>query len=152
MKKQSIVTIGILLYLSLVLFSCKSTEKIKYKYNGIYKTQINGKALISINSHSIGEKLLIDTIPLITPMDFSFVKMNFHYINDEPQLFIKLTENGKLKFAEVTKNNIEQPLALILNDKLLQISTIHGEISNGNIEVLGIDKKLIEELIKYFEK
>ena len=151
MKRQAIFTIGILIYLCSTLFSCKPIEKVNYKYNGVYRIQENGKEFISINDHDKGKMIMIDTVPVISPKDFSIVRMGYHLTKEEPELQIQLTESGRIKFAALTKNNINKPLATILNDKLVQITVVPCEITNGEIEVLGIDKELIKELINYFK-
>ncbi len=76
------------------------------------------------------------------------------YINypNDPQLDIQLTENGKLKFAKLTRENIGKPLAIILDDMLLSVPIVETEIPNGKIGVSGLDKKLVRTLAQRFKK
>ena len=151
MKQHTVLAIGISIYLCIILFSCKPIEKVNYKYNGVFRIQVNGKEFVSINVHDKGTKIMVDTVSVISLKDFSIVRMGYHLTKEEPELQIQLTESGKIKFANLTRNNINKPLAIILNDKLVQIAVVQGEITNGELEILGIDKELIKELIRYFK-
>jgi len=150
MRNQKLLIIVLTTFISCLFHSCLQTDKVIYKYNGIYKTQQNGKVFSLINDSV--KKITIDTVPVITPVDFKIVRMDYYSVDKSPALFILLTETGKIKFAELTRNNIGKPLALILEDKLLSAPTIQSEIPNGQIEAGGLDRKLIEHLVKKFKK
>jgi len=149
-KKQRLITIGLLLFMSGVLISCAKIEKRTYKFNGIYRTHPDGREFSLIGDKE--KTIKIDTIPIIVPGDFDRVRMEFCTTTEKPLLSIQLTEAGKVKFAKLTRENIGKPIAIILNDKLLSMPVVHVGIPNGKIEISGLDKEMMENLVDEFTK
>jgi SecD/SecF fusion protein len=54
-----------------------------------------------------------------------------------PQINFELTKDGGMKFAEVTRNNIGQRLAVVLDRELQTAPTIQGAIETGNGQITG---------------
>jgi SecD/SecF fusion protein len=54
-----------------------------------------------------------------------------------PQINFELTKDGGMKFAEVTRNNIGQRLAVVLDGELQTAPTIQGAIETGNGQITG---------------
>ena len=54
-----------------------------------------------------------------------------------PQINFELTKDGALKFAEVTRNNLGQRLAVVLDGELQTAPTIQGAIETGNGQITG---------------
>lgn len=54
-----------------------------------------------------------------------------------PQVAIEFTTDGAKKFAEITKRNIGKPLAIFLDDVLVQAPTVQQEILGGNALITG---------------
>lgn len=54
-----------------------------------------------------------------------------------PQISIRFNDTGAKKFAEVTKRNIGKPLAIFLDDELLEAPTVQQEIIGGDAVITG---------------
>ncbi|MDR1190752.1 MAG: hypothetical protein LBK60_03685 [Verrucomicrobiales bacterium] len=68
---------------------------------------------------------------------------------------LKLTENGKEKFAKLTKETIGKRLAILLNGKLYSAPVVRTEITGGELEISYFaftTKAEAKELIAAFGK
>jgi SecD/SecF fusion protein len=54
-----------------------------------------------------------------------------------PQINFELTKEGALRFADVTRNNLGQRLAIVLDGELQTAPTIQGAIETGNGQITG---------------
>jgi len=54
-----------------------------------------------------------------------------------PQINIELTKEGTSIFAEVTRNNIDKPLAIIVGGKVISAPIIRSEITGGKAVISG---------------
>ena len=54
-----------------------------------------------------------------------------------PQVSIEFTGEGSKKFAEITKRNINKPLAIFLDDEPVSAPTVQQEIAGGNAVITG---------------
>lgn len=54
-----------------------------------------------------------------------------------PEISLKFDEEGTKLFAEITKRNIEKPLAIFLDGELLSSPTVQNEITNGEAVITG---------------
>ncbi len=66
--------------------------------------------------------------------------------NNGPQIALKFNDQGAKKFAEITKRNINKPLAIFLDDELLEAPTVQQEIIGGDAVITG--KFTIEQVKK----
>ena len=55
----------------------------------------------------------------------------------EPQIDFQLNDDGAKRFGEVTRNNIGQRLAIILDGELYSAPTIQSPIETGNGQITG---------------
>ena len=120
------------------------------KFNSIYKTSETGINYTFYNDST--SSLKIDTIPVISSLDFMEVKKKYNKEFRQYELYINLIKKGSTSFAEVSKANIGKPLAIIINDKLLAAPTIQTEITDGKLMVTGLDKDLVKEIVGYFKR
>ena len=60
-------------------------------------------------------------------------------VNEIPGAYveIKLTEQGRQRFAEITRNNIGKRLAIIVDGKLIEAPKILEELSDGRFWIAG---------------
>lgn len=151
MKKmiKSQIIVGLSVLFSFLSFSFYLKKDPITKYNGIYLIVEKGKEFSLITQKQI--KIAVDSVPIVGILDFEKVRMAYINYPDDPQLDIQLTENGKLKFAKLTRENIGKPLAIILDDMLLSVPIVETEIPNGKIGVSGLDKKLVRTLAERFK-
>ncbi|MDP3948266.1 MAG: protein translocase subunit SecD [bacterium] len=54
-----------------------------------------------------------------------------------PQVSIEFTSEGSKKFAEITRRNINKPLAIFLDNESVSAPTVQQEISGGNAVITG---------------
>ncbi|MBU1000212.1 protein translocase subunit SecD [Patescibacteria group bacterium] len=54
-----------------------------------------------------------------------------------PQVAIEFTDEGGKKFAEITKRNIDKPLAIFLDNELISAPNVQQEIDGGNAVITG---------------
>ncbi len=54
-----------------------------------------------------------------------------------PEIALKFNDTGAKKFAEITKRNIGKPLAIFLDDELLEAPTVQQEIIGGDAVITG---------------
>ncbi|MDO8577134.1 MAG: protein translocase subunit SecD [Candidatus Daviesbacteria bacterium] len=67
-------------------------------------------------------------------------------VNSGPQIALKFNDQGAKKFAEITKRNIDKPLAIFLDDELLEAPTVQQEIIGGDAVITG--KFTVEQVKK----
>lgn len=55
----------------------------------------------------------------------------------EPQVALKFDSQGTELFAEITKRNIEKPVAIYLDGQIISAPTVRSEITNGEAVISG---------------
>ena len=78
MKKITAIQFVLALFVpvAFLVFSCKPTQENYNGYNGIYKTDVNGKEFRLVTNTSV--TIRIDTVPVITQTDFEYVRGEFN--------------------------------------------------------------------------
>ncbi len=70
---------------------------------------------------------------------------------DSTSIRLTLTEEGKIKFANLTKESINKRLAVVINDRLVSAPKVMAEISGGSFEITGARtekfKEFAEEIV-----
>ena len=170
MRKLTILLVLILIF----NYETEAQTKV-FKCDGIYQTHENGMKII--NKHSESDNLtrdsiiaivnndgvpipindvpyfyLIDTIPIVCFNDFKSAKLTWQKGNTKPVLSIKLIDSMKCKFANATRFNIGKPLPIIFENKLISAPTVVFAIESGELEITGLDKELIEQIVKKVKK
>ena len=72
----------------------------------------------------------------LTGRDLKRAGVTFSQAN-EPEISLEFTPEGAVKFQEITRRNVGKPLAIFLDDSLLQAPRVNGEISGGNAVIQG---------------
>jgi preprotein translocase subunit SecD len=72
----------------------------------------------------------------LTGKDLTRASLNFSSTN-EPEIGLLFTTDGATKFQELTKRNVGKPVAIYLDDQLLQAPQVKSEISGGNAVITG---------------
>lgn len=54
-----------------------------------------------------------------------------------PQIAIQFNSEGTKKFADITKRNVGKPLAIFLDDQLIEAPTVQQEINGGDAVITG---------------
>jgi preprotein translocase subunit SecD len=81
------------------------------------------------------------------------VKINQKFqFNSSPTIFLKLTELGKEKFADITSRNIGRRLAVFVGKKYVMSPEIREVIASGEIVITGpISLEEAESIVKKFK-
>ena len=53
-------------------------------------------------------------------------------------LLITLTPNGREKLAAFTKANVKKQIGIIINNRLMEVPHIQGQILGGHMEIIGL--------------
>ncbi len=54
-----------------------------------------------------------------------------------PEITLQFNDQGAKKFADITRRNVNKPLAIFLDDQPLEIATVQQEIDGGNAVITG---------------
>ncbi|MBI2008266.1 protein translocase subunit SecD [Candidatus Amesbacteria bacterium] len=77
----------------------------------------------------------------LTGADLKIAQVQFggssNQISGTPSVGIEFTPQGAKKFAEITKRNINKPLAIFLDDRLVSAPNVQQEITGGQAVISG---------------
>jgi preprotein translocase subunit SecD len=91
-----------------------------YTYPGYWKaTDLTGRNLI----------------PSKTDVTFDNSQQN---IKSEPVVSLTFDSAGKEKFTQLTKNNLNKRIAIVLDNRIVSAPTVQSEIANGNAIITGM--------------
>lgn len=81
--------------------------------------------------------------------DVTFQGGSDNAIQSEPVVTLKFDNSGKEKFSELTKNNLQKQIAIVLDNKVVSAPTVQTQISNGEAVITGSkDVKEAQQLAK----
>lgn len=63
--------------------------------------------------------------------------VSFDQTTNRPQISLKFNSEGQRLFGEITERNVGQPLAIFLDDELLQAPTVQQKIIDGEAVITG---------------
>lgn len=97
-----------------------------------------------------GKKAVVEFQVLKTPLlDGSSVKAAVSTESGRVDILITLTDEGKTLFAKITREHIDQRLAIFIDGKLYEVPVIKMEIPSGTMQITGsFSKQEAEELAK----
>lgn len=96
--------------------------------------------------------LQLSAKPSVNFKDISDIKKVKDLV-DRCNLDIILTKEGAKKFRILTQNNINKPVAIVINKMLISAPRIMDEISNGRIQIGGnFTEKEIDKIIAEIKK
>lgn len=101
-----------------------------YTYPGYWKaTELTGRQLVNAEA--------------------TFQNENQSSLQSTPVVSIKFDNAGKAKFAELTKNNLNKQIAVVLDNKIVTAPTVNTEITSGEAIITGSkDIKDAQQLAK----
>jgi preprotein translocase subunit SecD len=83
----------------------------------------------------------------LTGANLKRAEVQFDQNTGEPQVSIQFDADGTKKFADLTKKNLQKPLAIFLDDDLITNPTVQTEITDGQAVINGnFDIKSAKEL------
>ncbi len=83
------------------------------------------------------EILYVERPILIDQNDLKSATVTTNTVNGMPAINISFTDQGRKRFAEVTRNNLDRRLAIIIDGKVYEAPVIRSEISGGMAVVEG---------------
>ncbi|PIR88446.1 MAG: protein translocase subunit SecD [Candidatus Harrisonbacteria bacterium CG10_big_fil_rev_8_21_14_0_10_44_23] len=78
-------------------------------------------------------------------------QLGFDNISGQPLVYLQFNDEGAALFEEITSRNVGKPLAIILDDRLVNSPTVQQTISGGQAQVTGLGsineaRTLVEQL------
>ncbi len=73
----------------------------------------------------------------LTGSDVTGASVSFDQYTSAPVVNFELTQNGAKLFADLTRQNIGKPIAVFLDNKLLEEPTVREEITGGKAQISG---------------
>ncbi|MFH1407787.1 MAG: protein translocase subunit SecD [Patescibacteria group bacterium] len=114
---------------------------------GIYNTQdaislIGTTAKLNFRELVEGKDLQTATIADFVDTDLSGgdlkkALVSFNQQTNEPEVGLEFTQSGAEKFGEITKKNLQKPLAIFLDNSLLTAPTVQAVITDGSAIISG---------------
>ena len=84
-----------------------------------------------------GETLYVQKAPLLDHTAISSATVTKNMQTGTPQIDVEFSEVGKELFAQVTKENLNKRLAIVLDGHLYSAPMIRSEISGGKAQITG---------------
>ena len=116
--------------------------------NGIFQTSTQGITLPFYNDN--GKSLSVDKSEKITFDDFK--KVTTKSTQYGKVMLIKLNKKGKAMLAKMTQQNLQKPLVIVFQGKILSAPIVQETIKGGRLEISGIDEKTINDMLKFINK
>jgi hypothetical protein len=88
-------------------------------------------------SGSIRETLHLNKTPLMDYTAIRSASLAKNEVSGQPQIDVELSREGKELFAAVTKEHLNQRLAILLNGRVYAAPVIRSEISSGKAQITG---------------
>lgn len=73
----------------------------------------------------------------LTGADIRETSVSFDANTGKPQVQLRFTSEGTKKFAEITKRNIGKPVAIVLDNQLIESPTVNQAILTGDAVITG---------------
>lgn len=98
--------------------------------DGFYST-------IDYESSTRNEDVILEQYPSLTSADILDAKKEYNSINNSPGILIELTKEGAQKFYELTKENIDKPIAIVIEQQIISMPIVHDAIMGGQVNISG---------------
>lgn len=118
--------------------------------DGIYPVTSDSTTIYYTPEYQPNKSYYIDYRPVIVPKDFKFLKLNYDIL-DRPVISVELYETAHKTWYDATVKAYEsnEPLFVIINNKVLMAPMINSPISGGRIQISGnLDR---EETLKIID-
>lgn len=143
MRKSTSITFFLLLITQLAYSQVHGSN-----LNGIFQTSNQGITLPFYNDND--KSLNIDKSENITFDDFK--KVTTKSTQYGKVILIKLSKKGTAMLAKMTQQNMQKPLVIVFKGKILSAPIVHETIKGGRLEISGIDKKTIDDILKFINR
>lgn len=101
--------------------------------------QPNGEAEAMTNNASggRGETLYVQKTPLMDYTAISSATVTKNTSTGIPQIDVEFSDVGRELFAQITKENLNKRLAIVLDGQLLSAPVIRSEVTGGKVQLTG---------------
>ena len=111
-------------------------------------SQIPDGYMILSAENANDEHHLVETKPFLTNADFANISSGFDEYTNDPIVEFELTPEAKVKFATVTRENIGNAIAIVIDGRVVSAPIIMAEISGGfGMITGGFTIKDVEDLV-----
>lgn len=119
-----------------LLLLCLATSNMNAQTLALFRAVENGAAkMYDSTTHAFLHYNTADTI--ITNRHFERVQALPPIEYRQAAIGIKLSEEGRRRFAEATSQSIGKQILIILGDRLLSAPTVVSEVKGGKLEITG---------------
>jgi len=73
----------------------------------------------------------------LTGANLKKADVTYNQTTNDPEISLEFNDKGKELFAEITKNNIGNPVAIVLDNEIISAPTVQTEISDGKAVISG---------------
>ena len=73
----------------------------------------------------------------LTGSDLKRARVDFDNTSGKPVVGLEFNESGANKFEKLTEKNVDKPLAIILDDKVVSAPVVQQKISGGTAQITG---------------
>ena len=73
----------------------------------------------------------------LTGADLAKAQVTFETEDRQPAVSLTFKDSGKTKFAKLTKENLDKPIAILLDGYPITMPTVQVEITDGNAQITG---------------
>jgi len=93
--------------------------------------------VITLPGESTAERFSLEERVALEGRNISDAQLAFHPDTREPVVNFKLDNEGARRFADITKENVGRPFAIVLDGKVITAPVIRGPITGGSGEISG---------------
>lgn len=73
----------------------------------------------------------------LTGADLKKADVEFDQTSGNPQISLEFNSEGAKKFADITKRNLQKPVAIVLDNEVVSAPTVQSEITEGKAVITG---------------
>ena len=115
----------------------QEAQEILDKISQVQKAQEEGKDISQIENWELALQNPYFKPTELTGKYLSKATVVFDQTTYRPQLQLQFNSEGEKIFEQMTGNNIGKPLAIFLDNQLLQMPTVQEKISGGRAQITG---------------
>lgn len=132
----------------------KQVEKPTNKFEPIPIDRENGfYAIVDYNHLTENKDIKLEEKPSLTTTDILEVKKVFSNYNNRPEISIVFTKEGARKFYLLTKENLGNPIAIVISKHIVSMPFVNSEIIGGKASIsLDFTEEEIDKMIEILKE
>lgn len=114
--------------------------------NGFYAT-------VNYKYNCADKDVQLEEIPSITTKDILEVKKTYRSSDNQPEISIVLTKEGARKFYILTKENINKPIPIVIDKRIVSMPMVNMAIMGGKASISGNFSEVeLDKMIELLKK